>query len=703
MTENSPATELHDQLRHHIANTLEWSGLREVQQQAIRPILDGDNTVLLAPTAGGKTEAAFFPIISRLLDEQWPGLSVLYLSPIRALLNNQFDRLDRLFGLVGYDVGIWHGDVSQSQKRKIREDPPNVLLTTPESLEGMLISTKGSPNHLFGDLRAVVVDEVHAFADDDRGWHLLGVLERLQHYAERDIQRLGLSATVGNPPEIAEWLGRGSERDSTTIDPPSKNSTDPEVEVDWVGTVNNAAKIIDKLFRGERRLVFCDSRLQAEKLARKLKARDVTTYLNHSSLSREERRYTERSFAQGGAGAIVATSALELGIDIGDLDRVVQIDAPYSVASFLQRMGRTGRREGQRSNCLFLATSEAGLVRAAALVDLWKRGFVEDARPPSDPYQILAQQILACVLERPGLATEELLEAIDPFRQDAELDHDALTALVETLLRRDFLFRDGIRVGIGRQGEETFGQRHFLELVSVFTSPPEFTVKHNNKDVGTVHQATFLDNEDDERTVILLAGRSWLVTKLDWDRKVAYVEPFDMAGKTSWLSAGNAMNRELAEAHRDVLTGSDRGADHWSERAERKLGFLREDHGFLHPDKTTVLPGLDETEIWNFAGGGTNNYLADALEATGLDRVTSNAVRLRIKESLQPDELRERINQIIERPEPPRIPPENPLVKHLKFAELLPDGLLQKAARPRLWGKEYQSLPVSQLYWVEQT
>ncbi|MFB6352289.1 MAG: DEAD/DEAH box helicase [Bradymonadaceae bacterium] len=702
MSDDAPTGRLHHQLRHHIANTLEWPELREVQRRAIEPILDGDNTVLLAPTAGGKTEAAFFPIISRLLDEEWAGLSVLYLSPIRALLNNQFDRLDRLFGLVGYDVGIWHGDVSQSQKRKIREDPPNVLLTTPESLEGILISTKGSPDHMFGNLRATVIDEVHAFADDDRGWHLLGVLERLQHYASRDIQRLGLSATVGNPPEIAEWLGRGSERSSTTVDPPAEGSAEPDVEVDWVGTVGNAAKIIDQLFRGERRLVFCDSRLQAEKLARKLKDRGVTTYLNHSSLSREERRYTERAFAQGGPGAIIATSALELGIDIGDLDRVVQIDAPYSVASFLQRMGRTGRREGQRSNCLFLATSEAGLVRAAALIDLWKRGFVEDARPPSAPYQILAQQILACVLERPGLATEELMEAVDPFRRDAGLDTNALPSLVETLLRRDFLFRDGIRIGIGREGEETFGQRHFLELVSVFTSPPEFNVKHNTNEVGTVHQATFLNNEDDERTVILLAGRSWLVTKLDWDRKVAYVEPFDMPGKTSWLSAGNAMSRQLAEAHRDILTGSDCGADHWSQRAERKLGFLHEDHAFLTPDKTTVLPGLDKTEVWNFAGGGTNNYLADALEATGLDRVTSSALRLRIQESLEPEELRDRLKQVAELPKPPRIPPEHPLVKHLKFAELLPDNLLQEAARPRLWGTEYRPLPLSQLHWVAQ-
>ncbi len=693
--------QLHPDLRHHIANTLGWSGLRDVQKRAIPRILAGDNTVLLAPTAGGKTEAAFFPIITRMMEEGWEGLSVLYLSPIRALLNNQLPRLERLFGLVGYEVDVWHGDVSQSSKRRTREEPPHALLTTPESLEGMLISTKTSAEGMFGDLQVVVVDEVHAFADDDRGWHLLGVLSRLANHAGRDLQRVGLSATVGNPGEIADWLSSNSERESAVIDPPRGSESEPEVELDWVGSIANAAKIIAKLHKGERRLAFCDSRLQAEKLARKLKSHGVTTYLNHSSLSRDERRQTERAFAEGGPAVIVATSALELGIDIGDLDRVIQLESPYSVASFLQRMGRTGRREGRQSNMLFLATTSAGLVRGASVIDLWTQGYVEPARGPEAPTHILAQQMLALVLEQPGLGVDELLASVRPFVRATGLEEGDARAVFDHLSETDHLFVDGHRVGIGRAGEEEYGQRHFLELVSVFTSPPVFQVMHNQKEIGSVHQTTFTNRGENERAVILLAGQSWLVTNLDWDRRIAYAEPFDMQGKSTWLSAGNAMSRRLAEAHREVLCGSERGREHWTERTADKIEFLRTDHEFLAPDGTTVVRGVDDWDVYTFAGGQANNYLADRLEEVGVGKATATGLRTRIQQGLTRKELRQALRTVDRHRTAPEIPRDHPMLRDLKFAELLDDELLQRAAHARIYGDGREELPdLDDAEWV---
>nr|MBA2664116.1 DEAD/DEAH box helicase [Lujinxingiaceae bacterium] len=611
---------LHPDLRHHIVNSLGWtSALREVQELSTEPVLDGSNVVILAPTAGGKTEAAFFPLISRVLNEGWEGLSILYLSPIKALLNNQFERLERLFGLMGYTVGVWHGDISETKKKHMRKNPPHVLLTTPESLEGMLISTRLAGAHMFGDLRAVVIDEVHAFAGDDRGWHLLGVLQRLSAYAQRDVQRLGLSATVGNPEEIAAWLGQGSKRQRLTINPPNRSPREPEVKLDWVASLENAAKIIALLHPGERRLVFCDSRIQAERLARDLRARDVRTHLSHSSLSADERRRTEQAFAEGEPGVIVATSALELGIDIGSLDRVVQLDAPYSVASFLQRMGRTGRRPGTTANMLFLTITDPGLLRAAALLDMWKAGEVEPARAPSAPHHILAQQMMALVLERPGLSVAELGESLTPFREATGIGHDEATKLLRHLLENHYLFLDGIRLGIGRTGESELGQRHFLELVSVFTTPPVFKVMANRREIGEVDQSTFLvhdakDDANDKRPmVILLAGRSWRVQDIDWTRRIAHVEPFDMAGKTRWTSAGQPMSRMLAQAHRRILTGNDSAAAHWSARAHAALEGLRMGYGFLDAEGATMLRSSKDTELWNFAGGRTNHYLAACL------------------------------------------------------------------------------------------
>ena len=203
---------LHPALQHHVVNSLGWRELRPVQELAIDAFLDGANLVVLAPTAGGKTEAAFFPVISRMLAEPWDGLSVLYVSPIRALLNNQQERLERYFGLVGRRAARWHGDTPQSEKRRIVADPPDCLLTTPESLEVILVSSRIDHRQFFRGVQAVVIDELHAFAGDDRGWHLLSVLSRIGRLAGRDIQRVGLSATIGNPAEMLRWLSGGSER-----------------------------------------------------------------------------------------------------------------------------------------------------------------------------------------------------------------------------------------------------------------------------------------------------------------------------------------------------------------------------------------------------------------------------------------------------------------------------------------------------------
>src|SRR4051812_3271175 len=401
---------LHPALQHQVVNALGWRSLRPVQELAIDAALGGANLLVLAPTAGGKTEAAFFPVISEALACPWTGLAVLYVSPIKALLNNQHERLERYYGLVGRRAAVWHGDVSASAKKQILADPPDCLLTTPESLEVMLVSGSVCHDRLFANVRAVVVDEVHAFARDDRGWHLLALLQRIGRLAGRDLQRIGLSATVGNEEDLLAWLSTGSDRPRRVIRPPAAPEPPPEVMLDYVGHLDNAATVIAALHCGEKRLVFCDSRARVEQLAAGLRMRRVETFVSHSSLGLDERQQAERAFAQGRDCVIVATSALELGIDVGDLDRVIQIDAPGAVSSFLQRMGRTGRRPGLARNCLFLATSDEGLLRAAGLIDLWASGFVEPAVPPPEPLHILAQQLLALALQERGIGRSEWLD-----------------------------------------------------------------------------------------------------------------------------------------------------------------------------------------------------------------------------------------------------------------------------------------------------
>ncbi|MGH3402783.1 MAG: DEAD/DEAH box helicase [Streptosporangiaceae bacterium] len=453
---------LHPVVVHHLVNTLGWQSLRPLQDQAAGPVLDGADALLLAPTAGGKTEAAVFPLLTAMETQGWSGLSVIYVCPLKALLNSLLPRLETYAAWLGRRVAVWHGDVSASARQRILREPPDLLLTTPESLEAMLISLKVEHGRVFADLQAIVIDEVHAFAGDDRGWHLLAVLERLTRVTERPIQRIGLSATVGNPAELLNWLqgsGRGH-RSAVVVapDPVSARAGDAgtgvsgegarppgDIELDYVGSVSNAATVIASLHRGEKRLVFCDSRQLVEEIGAALRGRGVTTFLSHASLPLDERRRAEQAFAEARDCVIVATSTLELGIDVGDLDRVIQVNDPPSVASFLQRIGRTGRRDGSSRNCLFLALGTGPLLWSAGLLHLWGQGYVEPVVAPPEPRHIVAQQLLALCLQEHRIGRRTWIEAwngLAPFDQSAE-------PILRHLLDQGFIDRDGELLFIG--------------------------------------------------------------------------------------------------------------------------------------------------------------------------------------------------------------------------------------------------------------
>jgi ATP-dependent helicase Lhr and Lhr-like helicase len=508
---------LHPVVVHHIVNSLGWASLRVLQEEAAGPVLDGADALLLAPTAGGKTEAAVFPLLTAMEQQRWGGLSVIYVCPLKALLNNLLPRLESYAGWLGRRAAIWHGDIGAGARQRILREPPDLLLTTPESLEAMLISLKVEHGRMFADLRAIVVDEIHAFAGDDRGWHLLAVLERLTRVTGRPIQRIGLSATVGNPAGLLDWLqgsGRGR-RPGVVVAPdaaPAAFAAGPppgEVELDYVGSVSNAATVIASLHRGEKRLVFCDSRQLVEEIGAALRDRGVTTFLSHASLPLDERRRAEEAFAQARDCVIVATSTLELGIDVGDLDRVIQVNDPPSVASFLQRIGRTGRRDGSSRNCLFLALGTGPLLWAAGLAHLWGQGYVEPVVAPPEPRHIVAQQLLALCLQEHRIGRRLWTGAwngLAPFDASGE-------PILAYLVDQGFIDRDGELLFIGPAAEQRFGQRHFMGMTAVFTAPPQFTVLAGRQEVGRADPMLLTEKTDGPR--LLLLGGAELEGDLD--------------------------------------------------------------------------------------------------------------------------------------------------------------------------------------------
>lgn len=673
---------LHPAVQHHVVNSLGWRALRPLQDAAVAPILAGNHALLIAPTAGGKTEAAVLPVLSRMLTEGWRGLSTLYVCPIKALLNNLEPRLARYAELVGRRVGLWHGDVGPAARRRLLGDPPDLLLTTPESLEAMLIFRREERQALFAGLRCLVVDELHAFAGDFRGWHLLAVTERLVRVAGHDLQRLGLSATVGNPERLLEWLAGSSPRPRAVVAPPAEGGPPPDLRLDYVGSIDNAAVVISRLHRGEKRLVFCDSRARVEQLAAALRAHDVRTFVSHSSLSLDERRQAEAAFQEAHDCVIVATSTLELGIDVGDLDRVIQIDAPSTVASFLQRLGRTGRRPGTTRNCLFLATTEPALLQAAGLLLLWSEGYVEPVEPPAEPLHLFAQQLLALALQEGAVGRHTWRDWLRPFTVAAGLAETDLEAVVSFMVSQGLLFEDGNLLSMGDAGEAGFGRKNFLELCSIFSSPPLFTVLHGRAELGSVHESSFQVKDDQQPAILSLAGRSWAVRNLDWRRRLAYVEPCEGRGRSRWEGSSRALPFALCQAIQRVLaTGT--VTVPLTKRAQERLDEARDEFPWVAPDGTALVREEGDLRWWTFAGALANQTLAHQLGALAEPPHRSTNLYVSLRGSTSPEEIETARTELAARD---AVAPDvsADALRGLKFAVCLPELLARRLVSVRL-------------------
>lgn len=617
---------LHPHLRHGIVTDLGWRDLRPVQAMTIDAVLDGANAVVLAPTAGGKTEAAIFPVLSQILTEERRPVSALYVCPIKALLNNQENRLRQYARMVGLDVFKWHGDVSASVKDRFRRDPAHILMTTPESIEVMLISEKTDARALFAGLGTIIIDEVHAFAADDRGAHLVSLLERLTTFCGRDIQRIGLSATVGNPQVIGRWLQGSSRREFRLVDPPRPTPV-RDLSIDYAEDIDHAARGIAQKARGHKSLVFVESRARAEKVAQALGGSGVDVFIHHSSVSRADRALAEERFTVGSNTAIVATSTMELGIDVGDLDYVMQVDAPGSVASFLQRMGRTGRRSGTRANCSFFCLTPETLLQAVALLRLAEGGWVEDVVPGEGAMHVLAHQVLALTLQEGGISRYQLLPWLAEAWPFASIREPHIQGLIDTMLERDILYEADGLLSLGQHGEKLYGRKNFFELYAVFSAPSMLRVQNGREEVGHV-SAWFVQGHDtkDGPLCFRLGGRAWQAGHVDWGRGTLDVRPAERGQVPSWLGTGSVLSYPLCQAMMQALLTPGPEAAWLTPLAARSLNELREGYeGVLEEGATALEDHGSEVQWHTFAGGGINRLLAAGLESlTGDKWVTGN-------------------------------------------------------------------------------
>lgn len=574
-----------------------WEELREVQMQAAETLLEtGNNLLLSSGTASGKTEAAFFPIITDLMDHPpvRGGISVLYIAPLKSLINDQFLRLDALLDEAGIPVWHWHGDVSASQKAKLLKNPEGILQITPESLESMLMRRSNDIPRLFGALRYVVIDEIHTLIASDRGNQILCQICRIERKAGVSVRRVGLSATIGNLKAAADWLGGGSMRATAApIPSPTKlhwrlgmehfyiqnRELDQTNDVQALGQTAAKASLdagyefLYDAVKDKKSLVFSNSREETEYTTATLRQiaerrGDPDIFLiHHGNLSASLREDAEIKMKDEEIAHAVtcATVTMELGIDIGRLERVAQIGAPTTVAGFLQRLGRSGRRgappemmmvfreENPLPNAPLPELIPWELLRAIAIVELYRgERFIEPPRHRHLPFSLLYHQTLSVLASsgelQPKILADRVL-SLPPFREVGREDYRAL--LISMLEHEDIERTDEGGLIIGLRGERIISGYRFF---AVFKDSDDYTVRCQSDEIGTITNPPPVGDR------FALAGRVWEVTDLDMPRRLVYVQKVKGKMEVSWPGDSGEIHTRLLEKMREILLGEEQYA-----------------------------------------------------------------------------------------------------------------------------------------------
>ena len=570
-----------------------WTSLRDAQEQAVPALVDADQDVIIAAaTAAGKTEAAFLPILTHLLNHcDVPG-SVLYISPLKALINDQWDRLGRLCEQLEIPVVAWHGDIAASKKHRFLKSPEGVLLITPESLEALFVNRGSTLGAVFKNLRYIVIDELHAFIGSERGKQLQSLMHRVELVVGRTLPRVGLSATLGDMKMASEFLCprryegvkviesksagqklqiqlRGyiqspmckllEARDKTEADEEPEDHSAPDFAI---------AEHLYKVLRGSNNLVFPNSRTQVESYADRLRRcceRDAVPnefWPHHGSLSKDLREQSEQALKSGEYPATgICTSTLELGIDIGSIKNVVQIGSPPSVASLRQRLGRSGRRPGEPAilrayckeqpldtNSTLSDQLRQGLVQTIAMIRLLTQSWFEPPRTQGVHASTLVQQCLSIIAQCGGATAPELwrrLVADGAFTRTEKAD---FVELLKSLGAKELISQESSGLLLpGAIGERLVN--HY-EFYSAFTSDEEFRLVCAGKPLGSVPVSRPLTK--DQR--IIFGGRRWQVQDVDLEAKVIVVSPSRGGAPPYFEGLGAMIHDRVRQEMRAVLT-----------------------------------------------------------------------------------------------------------------------------------------------------
>ena len=550
-----------------------WEELRGNQVAACEVIFDSnDNLLLSSGTASGKTEAAFLPVLTELYNKPSNSVGVMYISPLKALINDQFKRLEQLLLDSNIPVTKWHGDSSLSQKNKLIKNPEGLIQITPESLESLITNKRGACLSMFSDLRFVIIDEVHYFMRDVRGLQLLCVLERLKQLTGVNPRRIGLSATLGDVSLAKNWLNTGTDRVcAAPIVEEGKKRVRLHVErfVNYAeerdlvekdesgnlvsvnsGDIGNREQY-EYLFKqtlDKKTIIFANSREEIEfimanlrEIALKNKAPDVYR-VHHGNVSALLRENTEDEMKSADEKIVTgATVTLELGIDIGSLDQAVQVGAPIDVSSFVQRLGRCGRR-GQIPQLLFTFVESIKInsadilgpinwefIRTVAIIELYlKDHWMEPIPPQGHPYNLLYHQTMSILKSNGEMSPASLAQSILSLGSFKNISKEDYKQLLSYMIHIEHLQRTELGgLIIGREGEKIVNSHKFL---TVFPTPEYLLVKDENRTIGTV------DTVYPVGVRFALAGMTWETVDVNEKAKVIFVKRVPGISVVDWFA-----------------------------------------------------------------------------------------------------------------------------------------------------------------------
>jgi ATP-dependent helicase Lhr and Lhr-like helicase len=631
-----------------------WESLRPIQAAAISRIISTDNNYILASrTASGKTEAAFLPILSKTNFNE-TGVQVLYISPLVALINDQFYRIEELCKNLEINVTKWHGEAKKSLKIKLIKNPSGIVLITPESLEAMFVNAPYNINILFGNLTYIVIDEIHSFMGVDRGIQLMSILYRIQQANKNKITTIGLSATIGDDNYIeAKRITGDIENTKVLLDRTNKktiakfkyfNNLKTELPLDllkdlYIETSNNKV------------LVFPNSRGRTEEIAVKL--RKISDRLNghkyyfshHSSVDKEIREGIEH-FAKNNERfnfCITCTSTLELGIDIGTVDKIVQIDSTHSVASLIQRIGRSGRKEGEKSVLNLYATNKWSFLQALSCWQLYKFGFIEPIKSAEKPYDILLHQLLSIVKQMSGCKRNDLLSWLNSnyaFKLISVID---LNIMIEEAIALNYLEVVENEIILGIEGENIVNSREFY---SVFKTEPNYKVLNSGRKIGDIpFSPQIIINEN-----ILLAARIWKIIDIDYkSAKIEVISANDGKKPMFFGSAGNIHPKVREEMLR--ILKSDECFTELNEASNSILHELRYDFkGYeinnFEYDRPLIVKD-SKIIIYSFTGTKVNKSLSFLFRLTGKE-ISLDDHSSSFELNIIPEEFKSFINSVNE-------------------------------------------------------